>query len=450
MAGAVVILGIGFVISSIMAIILYTQRNAEAQRADNAQRDQTRLISSADRQNTEIPNRYDGTSADNTLVGQLYDEILYYRQLIGGPATEQTQNLEQKKEAVSAELEAIDVSPDTPLLGSLQDSSARIAELSRTVENLETQLNTQLQRVSQLEQAKEDVQKQYTAAESDLGERLSSVSGGFERQIQRFDDLRNDLENQLRDLQAEKEAESTELTDQVLEARQQVRSLQTRLDELMDRVGGNAGGVDPSLVADGRLISDPDSEGLVSISLGRKDHLILGTTFQVFDNRTGVVKNAQGQLEGKAKIEVVNVFEETALARIVERKSNVVITRDDVIANVVYDPQMTVEFFVFGDHARPGDSRPSIGGRRWVESLVSKWDGRLADELSINTDFVILGAQPIVPPQPDEINIEEWDRWNKLREKADDYQQILNRARELKIPILNQNEFLTMIGYYQR
>ncbi len=450
MAGAVVVLGIGFVVSSILAIVLYTQVNAEAERANQAEAQRSRLMSSQDSRTQEVADRLQTATANATLVGKLFEEVQLYRQLIGGTAMQEAEDLEQKRLAVAASLAEVGAPVDAPLMDTVTSAYARLAEQAQTVANLEAQLRSQNERVARLEEAHAEIQKKYAEAEAMLTERFTSVSGGFERQIQRFDEQRNELENQLRDLQSQMEAETTDLTDQVLAARQQVRSLQERLDDLTERVGGNMSGTDPSLLPDGRLVSDPDAEGLVAINLGRRDRLTLGTTFQVFDNRTGVIRNSQGDLEGKAKIEVVNVFDDSALARVVERKTNAVLTRDDMIANVVYDPNMTLEFHVYGDFVREGTTRPSVDGRRWIESLVGKWGGRLTNEFTTNTDFVVLGVPPVVRPQPEEINIEEWDRWNRERQRAEEFQQVLSRAREMKIPILNQNQFLTMVGYYRR
>ena len=59
---------------------------------------------------------------------------------------------------------------------------------------------------------------------------------------------------------------------------------------------------------------------------------------------------------------------------------------------------------------------------------------------------------PALPQEPDPDSLDPEDEKRYVREKIiwETYQQLVSEARELSIPILNQNRFLTMVGYYQR
>jgi hypothetical protein len=72
--------------------------------------------------------------------------------------------------------------------------------------------------------------------------------------------------------------------------------------------------------------------------------------------------------------------------------------------------------------------------------------------VNVNTDFVILGQEPVIPQFSRE---ELQDPFNakKLADAqaaADAYNRVRDTAKELHIPILNQNRFLYLIGYYQQ
>jgi hypothetical protein len=73
-------------------------------------------------------------------------------------------------------------------------------------------------------------------------------------------------------------------------------------------------------------------------------------------------------------------------------------------------------------------------------------------ELSYDVDFLVLGMEPELPvaPDPDETDPVVLENYKVAREKYLTYQSLVNQARQLSVTILNQNRFLTMVGYYRR
>ena len=87
-----------------------------------------------------------------------------------------------------------------------------------------------------------------------------------------------------------------------------------------------------------------------------------------------------------------------------------------------------------------------------VKSLVTRWGGKLVDKININTDFVVLGQEPIVPvftkeELDDPINKQKLD--NKLAELKM-FNDLVNQASTLHIPVMNQNRFMYFIGYFDQ
>jgi len=69
------------------------------------------------------------------------------------------------------------------------------------------------------------------------------------------------------------------------------------------------------------------------------------------------------------------------------------------------------------------------------------------DELGGDTDFLVLGQRPILPPRPDasaplEV-VQEFIRRQKDLERYDD---LYKKARDTSVPILNENRLYTLIG----
>ncbi|MEM9019186.1 MAG: hypothetical protein AAGC44_01375, partial [Planctomycetota bacterium] len=67
-------------------------------------------------------------------------------------------------------------------------------------------------------------------------------------------------------------------------------------------------------------------------------------------------------------------------------------------------------------------------------------------------DYLVLGKEPEFPADLDPGVIDQvLIRENEEKRVAyDTYQKLVEEAKRLRIPILNQNRFLVLIGYYQR
>jgi NAD-dependent DNA ligase len=82
--------------------------------------------------------------------------------------------------------------------------------------------------------------------------------------------------------------------------------------------------------------------------------------------------------------------------------------------------------------------------------LITEWGGQVQNNIDVDTDFVVMGAEPKIEQfTADELN----DPLNKQiqdDQKAayDAYQDQLEKAEKLGIPIMNQNRFLYFCGYY--
>jgi len=88
-------------------------------------------------------------------------------------------------------------------------------------------------------------------------------------------------------------------------------------------------------------------------------------------------------------------------------------------SNSAQHPQATpYNFFVYGSPAAVSDMKASI----------TRWGGRLQDQLTIETDFVVVDARPA-----DEALAKKYD-------------QVLNESKELGIPIMDRNRLLYFVG----
>jgi hypothetical protein len=83
--------------------------------------------------------------------------------------------------------------------------------------------------------------------------------------------------------------------------------------------------------------------------------------------------------------------------------------------------------------------------------LIEKWGGRVDDDISIDTNFLVLGKQPQVLQRPtlDEIDIDPrvMERYNASLQRLNRYNELSDQAQSLWIPLLTYDRFLYFIGY---
>ncbi len=209
--------------------------------------------------------------------------------------------------------------------------------------------------------------------------------------------------------------------------------------------------------ADGTIIRVP-SNAVCYISIGSGDHLPAGTTFEVYDKNEGIPGLGKDPLSntnlpiGKASIEVIRVGQNSSECRIVHLQPGVTLSEGDIIGNLVYNTDTTFNFFVYGNFDVDGNGVYTAQEADVVRSLVTRWGGKLSDKIAVSTDFVVLGQEPQVPiltkeERDDPILI---DKLNKAIEASKKYQDVINQAATLHIPIMNQNRFMYYIGYYDQ
>ena len=201
-------------------------------------------------------------------------------------------------------------------------------------------------------------------------------------------------------------------------------------------------------LVDGRVVSVSPSERVAFIDLKRADRLVVGMTFEVYENETVVKPDAEGNYpRGKATLEIIRIGETSSSARIIrENKGNPVIA-GDVIFNAVYDPSKTYRFVISGDFDLNGDGVSTAAEREGVATLIRNWGGVVQDDIAGNTDFVVLGSRPRLPPQPPpDAPIAVINEFIRLQRTALEYDRLFETARQTGIPVLNQNRLFTLTG----
>lgn len=306
-----------------------------------------------------------------------------------------------------------------------QDTDAQIKLMTDQMGELRAQLDQANASVASMTQAK-DAQLQETAKGSDL--KLSETQQLLDKSNQA----------------------NQELQKQVATLTTELKKVQEKLSEIRPDVNRPV-----TSQADGKIVRLPGA-GIAYIDLGRSDQIVPGMTFEIYDRNEGIPAIGDPTTEtalpkGKGSIEITRVGATSSEGRIVNAAPGNAMVEGDIAANLIYDRNTKNKFLVYGnfDLTRTGKPTPQDG--EVIKRLISQWGGQVVPDINVDTDFVVLGAEPQIPTLTREEREDPVQKaiYDKAVAEAEAYGNISAKARDYRIPILNQNRFLYMIGYYE-
>jgi hypothetical protein len=201
---------------------------------------------------------------------------------------------------------------------------------------------------------------------------------------------------------------------------------------------------------DGKIVLVDDQAGVVHLSIGSANRVYRGLTFSVYDRNAPIPTDGKG----KAEIEVFNLERNVSAARIVRSEKKNPIARDDIVANLVWGSDKANVFVVVGDFDLEGDGNINFDAISKIRALIEKWGGSVADNVSAQTDFVVLGQAPLVPKEPTVADLEvdpmAKEKHQAAIQRLNHYKEVQSRAEALRIPIFKYDRFLDFIGYSEQ
>ena len=219
-------------------------------------------------------------------------------------------------------------------------------------------------------------------------------------------------------------------------AESRISGLQTQLELIMPKPDN----LTTALKPDGKIISADDASKTVIINLGSDDRVYRGLTFSVYDKSLPVPRDGKG----KAHIEVFDIQNKVSAARITWADKKDPIMADDNIANVIWNSADNKEFVVAGDFAF-GDGIAS------VKDMIRRWGGVVADNVTISTNFLVLGSSPKAATKPTAEEMEAdpraKEKYEASLQKQQEYNEVITQAKTLSIPVFDLERFLDFIGY---
>ncbi len=447
---AIALLSIVTLALFILSVVFYGKYKETTEQLTQVQQEYNQTLA-AGQQNSEriqrLRDRAREKGRGTTLVGYLADELEQTMTLVAGNPDMSHAQLEtniaanfpgaegrslvdfiraQKRQLAEAEQTEQDYSATiADLQGQLEDADDRFAELH---ERRETDVQAVRGLVANYGDTVDRYDEQVRSAIASMDDRVDSIL--------------EDKESRIAALQSDLDAKEEE----ILVLRGQIAALRKEAADTLIKPRPEFA------LADATVLSTNASNQTVILDRGRRNNVVLGMSFEIYSEPSVILDKETGEmLRGKATAEVINVEDQTSVARLIRQSVANPVLEGDVAANAAYDPNKKYRFLVYGEFDTDFDGRTTTREADDIRALIEQWGGIIVDSIEENVDFLVLGGKPYVgpPPAPD-APLAIILRWQEDKKKADRYEALFNTAAATSIPILNQNRLFTLIGYFER
>ncbi len=449
-----------FIIATVCAVIFYVK--SEEYRT-SSQNDQAKLEEVANRsEQGRLPRIVGKPEKGVSYLGtmeKLFDDL--YRMLLGKEAPEDTPATVKFNEiSMTAQNKLIEGLGDDVSPASGPDGIA----ILKTVEDLKQKLDIAREKLAAYDKLAQDLQADLDTAKSqnesqqqefllelnqfqaqadqirDSFDTLKQdMQGVFNEQIQVFEEKLEALEVTLK----KKQMELQDTEEKLTETSTLLDSALTKLSDIKPKPNIEVQAYKP----DAQIVRIDLQNGIVYLDAGIKDHIYRGLTFAIYDRNQPIPETG----EGKAEIEVFQVSEQVCAARIIKSEKKNPIVKEDIVSNLIWDSKTSNRFVVAGEFDFNNDGRPDKDGNKRIIEMVERWGGTVMDDVTVDTDFIVVGLSPsaLQRPTQDEIDIDPMAqlRFEQSLQKTQSYKNLLDKANNLSVPVFNQKRFMYLIGY---
>ena len=354
-------------------------------------------------------------------------------------------------ETLRSEMANYGVDENGGIRGALRSMQRETRNLQDQIAGLERQLQERDRELSARDAELADLRAAHAQEREQLREEVVDYRESNEQYAADLQATRELMEERVESQRRTYEQRVDGLNEDLDVARTDLRRSQDRLEQYETLLEGQRLQARESWrLADAAVLDSEPASGTVFIDKGRRDRVVLGLQFEVFDSVEAIRISSDGSIaRGKASIKVTEVNETTSIAAVTRSTSGRPIVRGDVVVNAAYDPTRTFKFLVHGNFDVDRDGRATAQEAEFLESLIIDWGGTVVEGDSVpgDLDFLVLGVQPDEPaPLPPDASRNQIQIWAERKQARDTYDRLMQQASDAKIPVLNQNRFFILIG----
>mgnify|MGYP006287036215 CR=1 FL=1 len=447
-----------FIIATTFAVVYYVRAEDFRTRQTEAERALNEYVSATERQNigSVVGAKQSGETYLGTMIEHLDRAVSLATGMVPADTTAEVkvaQLFDSVKQAINLTAPYTNLEGQDPNnVGLIRIVQSLKSKLDNTTQS-ETALTNQL---AELQQKFDDLQAATQAMEQTLMAEKARLEEKVNQTVQDYNDLEQLLEQTATQREQNLLAQLNEQKERVDQLTQDMQRLNAQLDmtqEALNRAESQIAIVKgppdvnvPAYRPDGRIILIDKANDVVHVSIGSDDRVYRGLTFSVYDRGQGVAQDGKP----KAEIQVFDVADSFAAARIVKSEPKRPILLGDVIANVIWDGSKSNTFVIAGAFDTDNDGTVERDARDRLTGMIEQWGGRVADDITVDTDYLVLGKEPEVPEEPTfqdiEIDPQANMKYEQAKQELERYNQVQRNAQALWIPILKYQRFLYLIG----
>jgi len=338
----------------------------------------------------------------------------------------------------------------TGLIPVIEKLQAQLARSDANSAAFEEQLKKLQQRFDDTMKATKENEKKLLAEKEQYHQDVNDITQKYE-ELKALVQKTSDAQVQILIDQLEEERSNLKKTnDELLRTQAELQITQDRMRQALEELQQIKPSPDREVAAyqpDGKVILIDEVAQVVHLNIGSDDHVYQGLTFSVYDRNSAIPKDGKG----KAEVEVFGLSEKISTARILNSQKKNPIAINDPVANLVWDSDQKNVFVIAGEFDVNGDEIIDRNGIEKITSLITQWGGTVADTISVDTDFLVLGKTPQVPRKPtfEELEADPLanERYEAAFQKFNRYNEIQSQAQAFWIPIFTYDRFLYFIGY---
>jgi hypothetical protein len=443
-AVTITILGAMSLAFFVTTMIFYGNAQSARTEKQSMEEDVKIFVSPTEREHASIRAlRDEATRERKTVVGFLAQNQNELMKTIDGDASASMSELRNR-------IGQIDGSQEGSLLSLIEKLNDEIGTLTEQLETADEERVLAQQNAEGEAERVQSIEGEFTASAAELQGlveqyrlELERMQTAYESLEQRYIDDIEEITANAADAEDSMQGNIEQLTEDNIRLQNQLQILSGQVSDVIYK------GLPEEAHVDGTVNQVNALDNEVIISIGRDKKAVLGMSFAIYDDATDIRENPEtGEYPaGKAIVEIIKVEDQYSRARVISVSEGNPIVRGDVIANAVYDPDKTYKFVVDGLFDMDRDGVASRFERDRLEALIERWGGVIVDEVSGDTDFVVLGEKPVLPPAPGPgAPVSVIQEYVRLQTEIRRYDDLLLSAQDTSLPVLNQNRLRTLIG----
>jgi hypothetical protein len=350
--------------------------------------------------------------------------------------TEANDNLNKSYEAVKDQPTTVNMTSTIVALKALQqritDLVARVSQADGAKKTVDGELTASKEQLAAVQQ---EQSRQLAQKDADFSKEKKDLDDGRASAVKAAKQVSDDLQRLMDRLIQERRAhaqEKTGLEQKITAQLNTVNELRKRLEPLTK--------LPNEMAISGHIISLADSGRVAYCDLGKDDGILMGMTFSIMS--PSEVGKEEAKPKGAARI--VKILGHSSEMRIFPATGSEPVIVNDLLFNPIYDRTRRLHFVLVGKMDVNGDGSDQTEA---LKSMIQKFGGKVDNQLSLQTDFLVVGEQPELRAAPAaDASPEERQAYENSRKAFLDYSDAKAKADSTSIPVMNLNRFLGLTG----